>query len=467
MNLTPHLTEAEKDALILSQQKRITELEEMVLALQQTVAELQARLGMNSTNSSQPPSSDGLNKPAPKSLRPKGQRASGGQPGHAGNTLKRVATPDQIVDHHGPAHCTRCAAPLEQGTPFQSRQLIDLPPLRATVTEHRIWQTTCGCGHVHTGCFPSGVTASVQYGPVLRALAVHLNHTHLLPVARTAQLIEDICGVSVSQAFVLEAGKDAGTRLAPTVCAIGAALQQAAVAHADETGMRIDQQLHWLHTLCTPTLTWIGRHAKRGQQAFSALGLLLRFKGILVHDGWVPYRALACLHALCNAHHLRELTYVHEQMKQEWARDVIDLLLHAHLHCASASPVQKAHWRHVYELLLEQGESANPPQKKTGKRGRIKQTKAANLLGRLRRYADEVWRFAYDSRVPFSNNLAEQAIRMVKVKQKIAGCFRTISGADTFCVIRSYLATLHQQGLNRFAALVCTFQGVPVQPRLG
>lgn len=220
--------------------------------------------------------------------------------------------------------------------------------------------------------------------------------------------------------------------------------------------------------LATPSLTWIGRHAKRGKEAFDELGLLGGFRGTLIHDGWKSYQDLVCKHGLCNAHHLRELTYVHEELGQPWAKHMGDLLVSACHEVNSAGqplqPEQVSTFRRAYDDILAEGEALNPRQPPSGRRGRTKQSKPTNLLGRLRDHASDVWRFATDVGVPFSNNVAEQAFRMAKVKQKISGCFRTPEGADSFCTIRSYVSTMHKQGANIFRSLALAFQGKTPQP---
>lgn len=457
------LSVAEKDDLI-------RDLFAQVRVLLARVVELEARLAQNSRNSSKPPSSDGLNKPKPKSLRKSGQHPNGGQKGHPGGTLKQDSKPDRVVPHHAPSHCGGCGHPLNDAKVVEVRQVFDLPPLRYEVTEHQVFAATCRrCGKVCRGTFPEGVSAPVQYGPAALAAVVHLAHHHMLPVQRTAALMGDFFGLPMADATVLAASEEARNRLIPTVGKIGQAIQSAEVAHADETGMRVAGSLHWMHVLATTTLTWVACHAKRGRQAFDALGILPGFLGTLIHDGWRPYRDLACQHGLCNAHHLRELTYVFEELGQPWAGRMINLLVAA---CdqanALAGPmptVQLANFRLRYQEILAEGDALNPIVPKSGKRGRTRQSKAANLIWRLRTYADDVWRFATDHHVPFTNNLAEQAVRMPKVKQKISGGFRTKNGADTFCTIRSYLATLHKQRANLFHALTLTFQGQPPQPR--
>lgn len=456
------LSIAEKDDLIRA-------LFAQVAALTAKVAELEGRLALNSRNASKPPSSDGLNKPKPKSQRKAGQNPTGGQKGHAGHTLKKAAQPDHIETHSPPSHCEACHRPLPTAVVVETRQVFDIPPLRHEVTEHWVLEACCACGKVHRGEFPAAVSAPVQYGSRIKAAVVHLTHHHMMPVARTGGLTGDLFGLPLSDATVLAINNEARTLLAPTVTAMGDALKTVPVAHADETGMRVAGSLHWLHVLATPMLTWIGSHVNRGRKAFDAFGILTVFAGTLVHDGWKPYRDLVCTHALCNAHHLRELTYVFEEMGQVWAKCLIDLLVEACHEVDAAGGTLTAervtHYRSAHARILVEGEAANPRAPPSGRRGRTKQSKALNLLDRLRTHADDVWRFTTDHGVPFSNNVAEQAVRMPKVKQKISGGFRTPAGLDTFCTVRSYLATLHKQKFNLFHALTLTFQGAPPQPR--
>jgi len=467
------LSHAEKDALILMMQEQIT-------ALQEAVKQLQSRLNLSSRNSSKPPSSDGLNKPAPKSLRVAGQRPTGGQKGHPGSTLRQATQPDKIVIHDVPDQCQACQRKLPFAYVSETRQVFDLPSLRFEVTEHHAMQAICSCGHVHTGEFPVGVNAAVQYGPRAQAAMVHLNQNHAVSIQRTAALMQDFFGLPVSQATVVKAAQAGAEILQPTVQGIGQAAVASGVLHADETGIRVAKKLHWLHVLATDTLTWLGCHPKRGGEAFDALALLQQFQGVLVHDGWIPYKALLCQHALCNAHHLRELTYLLEEQGQAWAGDMIEVLTHAsHLDNLNCADGQSPNYdgqkyqnevrdlRDLYDAIVAQAEAANPRALSTGKRGRPKQSKATNLIGRLRDYSDDVWRFMVQANVPFTNNLAEQAVRMPKVKQKVSGCFRTPEGAKTYCVIRSYCATMHKQGANIFESLVAAFKGATPQPSFG
>jgi transposase len=456
------LSGAEKDDLIRVLFARVQELTAKV-------AELEGRLALNSRNSSQPPSADGYSKPKPKSLRRPGKNPRGGQQGHQGHTLKKAESPDYIVLHAPPATCDACGLPLPEATLAETRQVFDLPPTHYEVTEHRVLEAHCACGKRHRGEFPEGVNAPVQYGSRLKAAAVHSTQHHMLPAQRTAELMGDLFDLPLSDATVLAAVEEARRRLEPTVTAIGQALSAAPIAHADETGLRVEGKLHWLHVLATDLLTWMGIHPHRGKKAFDAFGLLTSFIGTLIHDGWKPYRDLVCTHALCNAHHLRELTYLFEEMGQAWANPLIELLVAACQEVTAAggplAPDRIAHFRSLYLAIIAEGEAANPRAPPSGKRGRTRQSKAVNLLQRLRTYADDVLRFMTDPGVPFTNNLAEQAVRMPKVKQKVSGCFRTLAGAQSFCTIRSYLDTLRKQGANLFHALTQTFQGNVPQPR--
>ncbi len=478
MELMPdldRLSVAEKDDLICALFAQVAALFAQVAALMaqiQTltvrVSDLEGRLAQNSRNSSKPPSTDGLNKPKPKSQRVAGQNPNGGQKGHAGHTLKKAAQPDRIETHAPPGYCDVCHQVLIEAVVAETRQVFDIPPLSHEVTEHQILQVRCSCGKLHRGEFPAGVTAPVQYGPRIKAAVVHLTHHHMMPLARTGALMGDLFGLPLSDATVLGMNEEARLRLSPVVSAMGEALKSAPVAHADETGMRVAGALQWMHVLATPTLTWIGSHVNRGGKAFDALGILAMFTGTLIHDGWKPYRDLNCTHGLCNAHHLRELTYVFEELGQVWAKRLIDLLVEAcHEVDLAGKPLLQDridHYRFTYARILAEGDEVNPRAPPSGKRGRTKQGKALNLIDRLRTHADDVWRFMTDHNVPFSNNIAEQAVRMPKVKQKISGGFRTPAGLETFCTIRSYLATLHKQNSNIFHALIQTFQGSPPQP---
>jgi transposase len=477
------LSHAQKDELIRvlwPLQRQVGQLMAQMAVMQERIEQLEGRLALNSKNSSKPPSSEGLSKPAPKSLRPSGQRRSGGQQGHDGNTLSQSAQVDEVLVHRADTHCRVCQLELREHSVMQTRQVFELPRLAMRTVAHQQMRSICSCGAVHLGAWPQAVDAPAQYGASVKAMAVHLNQYHLVPLARTASLMQDLYGAHLSQASIQSFAQEAARALGPTVQAIGQAVQGSAVVHADETGIRVQGRVHWLHCAVTKTLTWLAPHAKRGGAAFEALGLLQGVKGVLVHDGLVSYKGLDCTHSLCNAHHIRELVYVHEQENEKiwdsWAQEMIDLLLQALKEVDSQGgplDVQRQAWFHAqWSRLLERGEALNPLKQRTGTsqdeglgvRGRLKQSKAANLLKRLRDHSQQVWRFMTQEGVPFTNNLAEQALRMAKVKQKISGCFRTVHGADTFFTIRSYLATMHKQHANLFACLISVFCHKTIQP---
>jgi transposase len=480
------LSHAQKDELIRMLwplQQTVQDLMLQMAVLQERIKQLEGRLAKNSKNSSKPPSSDGLrkpNKPAPTSLRVPGQKPNGGQKGHRGTTLCQSTHIAETIEHRADSRCSACQCEMTDHEVIETRQVFELPPLHIRTIAHRQWRSTCTCGASHLGVWPQGVHALAQYGPSVKAMAVHLNQHHLVPLARTAALMQDLYGVSLSQASIQSFAQEAAQSLRPTVQAIGQAVQQADIVHADESGIRVNGKLHWLHCAVTNTLTWLAPHAKRGTQAFEALGLLQGIQGVLVHDGLASYKGLDCAHSLCNAHHIRELVYIHEQENEKiwdsWAQEMIDLLLQALREVDQAvAPLDTSRqvWFEArWSALLERGEAFNQPKQRTGtsrdkdlgQRGRIKQSKAVNLLKRLRQQRQEVWRFMTDAGVPFTNNLAEQALRMAKVKQKVSGCFRTEHGAATFFTIRSYLATMTKQKANLFACLVSVFNRQTIQP---
>jgi transposase len=399
------------------------------------------------------------------------KRKPGGQPGHKGHALQPVANPDEVLPHAIPATCD-CGLPL---VPLlqESRQVFDLPRPAMRVVEHQIFSASCSCGKIHRSLFPQGVTAPTQYGPNIQALGVYLTHHHMLPFARCADILSDLSGSPVSAATICAMSKGAATALTPQVELIKEQVQASSVVCADETGMRLGGGLSWLHVAVTETLTWMGIHANRGHAAMEEFGILRAFKGTLVHDGFAAYRAYDnCKHGLCNAHHLRELTYVDEQFAQPWAKDMIDFLLLANKEVKAAagqelSAQRQEELRKHYDAIVSAGHQANPPKPASGKRGRTAQPFPVNLLRRLSEYADDVLRFTQDPAVPFTNNLGERTMRMLKVKQKVSGCFRTMPGARNFCITRSYLATLAKQGRDLLGALVLTMQGRPPDPRSG
>jgi transposase len=474
---------------------RIAALERGNVALAQTVTTLTARvtkledqLALDSHNSSKPPSSDWTirGKPAPRSLRPPpgtSGRQSGGQPGHPGTTLRLVDMPDRMELHRPLApQCAACGAALAGGPEWldaERRQVVDLPPRRLEVVEHRVVRVTCpACGVETVGTFSGGITQAVQYGDRLKAASSYLHDYQLVPYARTQELLEDLFGAAPAEGTLQAAELACGAGLASTEAAIADALRAATVAHFDETSVRVAGQREWLHVASTATLTHYGVHRKRGRDATDAIGILPAFTGTAEHDAWAPYFTYDdCAHALCAAHLLRELVFLHEQHQQAWADELVTLLVTAKALADAARATEQEHLpaptiatiEAHYDHLLWQGRRANPAATAPDappRPGRRKQTKAQNLLARLTTHRDAVLAFVHDLRVPFDNNQAERDLRMMKVQQKITGGFRTADGATTFARIRGYISTLRKQGLPVLTALESVFAGAPLQPAL-
>jgi transposase len=444
--------------------------------MQQRVQELEAQVKQDSHNSHWPSSRD---KGRTKSLRERSGKKPGGQSGHEGRTLKMVSEPEQVVIHC-PAQCVQCGHNLAgveavgdapKGFP---RQVFDLPPLQMVVTEHRVEEIVCPHCQTHNqAAFPAEVTQNVQYGPQVKALSVYLHQHHLLPFARTTQVLDDLLGTSPAAGTIALWLQEAAELVVEPVEHIKAELRQSDVVHCDETGLYIAGERVWLHVAATPQLTYYEAYPQRGRQGTDALGILPDFAGTAVHDNWAAYASYACRHALCNVHHLRELTSLHEQFGQAWAGEFKAFLLAVKAQVDEAKaqgettlpPDQRAsldlHYQQLVALAL--AATAPPPDGwPKGKRGRVRKTKARNLAERFDQKRSQILAFVDDFAVPFDNNLVERDIRMVKVQQKISGCFRSWSGAQAACRLRSYLSTLHKQGHAVFALLSALFTGLPL-----
>lgn len=462
--------------LVMALYQQVETLQQQVQTLQARVGELERQLGLNSSNSSKPPSSDGYRKPAPKSLRTKSGRPSGGQPGHPGQRLEFRADPDRVVVHR-PSVCRGCGHQLGEKTLGQARdrrQVFDLQA-RVEVTEHQVHAVRCPCcGKVTPGQFPADVPAPTQYGPGLKSFVAYCDTYQLLPTERICELIYDLTGHRLSEGTLYNLNTTLGGALVPFAEHTRELLIAEPVAHFDETGVRVQGKLHWAHVACTALLTFYAVHEKRGEEAMNAVGILPAFTGVAIHDCWAPYWNFTCAHGLCNVHLERELQAVLELDLQPWAGAMRALLHTANQAVGTAlaagqdhlAAEQLAALTTYYHDLIAQGLSANPlPEPPPEpRRGRPKKSKARNLLERLQARAEAVLRFLHDFRVPYSNNQGERDMRMVKAQQKISGTFRSKTAAEEFFRIRSYISTVKKQGLPVLDCLRQALQGHPVLP---
>ena len=438
------------------------ELIALLLAQEARIAELERRLGLNSSNSGKPPSSDGLKKPPrTSSLRQPSGKKPGGQQGHPGDTLRRSETPDAVIDHYPPS-CGACGAPLTEAmaTDFVARQVFDLPePQPLIVTEHRAHGCRCAaCGTQTRATFPDWVNAPVQYGKRIGAFVLYLLHYQLLPEKRLAALMADLFGVHLVTATIARISQDCAERFQGFAEAVRDRVAGAPVKHLDETGFRIGGKTQWLHVASTMLLTFYRAATKRGS-------LLADLTGVVVHVHWKPYYTLTgVLHALCNAHHLRELKALIEIEKEDWAGKMQRLLRRA-CHAVNLAREQDvpltpgliALIERRYDAIVADGlafHEAQPALTKTRPRGRPPRRVGHNLLLRFSTHKHDVLRFLTDPRVPFTNNLAERDGRMMKLRQKISGGFRSEEGAKDFAVIRSVLSTARKQGWDILATLI-------------
>lgn len=431
------------------------------------VTELKKQLAKNSHNSNKPPSSDGLKKQRrTKSERKASGKSPGGQPGHKGHYLALSTTPDQVV-RHTVTDCTGCGyslseAPIQR---IQRRQVWDIPPLTLTIIEHQVEQKKCPCcGIQNKACFPEEVAHTVQYGSRIQAFLVYLHHGQLLPYQRTMDVMRDLFGHTISQGTLANIIQRTTVLVAPLVDEIKMKLLQSPVVHIDETGMNVLPKRQWVHVYSTAEDTFYALHPNRGKKAFNAIGFMPAYTGIAVHDAWQSYFTYTnCRHALCNAHILRELTYLHEQEGHAWAGVFHELLiqmkLEVDLYAQARMPLPETYrdqWRYAYDLLLREASDSlqvNYTQHQQKQRKSMRRSPARNLLDRFVMHRDKILFFLQDSQVPFDNNQAERDLRMIRVKEKISGLFRSEEGAQAFFTIRSFLSTAHKRGQRLLEAL--------------
>jgi transposase len=446
--------------------------------LAERIQELEDQIAKNSNNSGKPPSSDGLKK-RPKSLRHHSGKKSGGQPGHPGSTLKFIEQPDHI-ERHRVKYCRYCRTCLEgvETKGVEKRQVYDVPPTKIEVTEHQAEIKECpSCLQTSSGEFPRGVTQPVQYGERIKAQMVYFNQQHYVPLGRTTEILEDLYGHSVSEGTIVEACNQVARQVEFIYQAVKEELAETEdSAHFDETGGRVEGKLWWLHVVCTTLLTYYVAHPKRGCKALDAMGIFPSFKGTALHDSYRSYFQYENVkHALCNAHHLRDLIFIQEQYQQSWAFDMEKLLLEIKDAVAKALPehsclsqAQIAVFEERYDAIVAAGLLANPlpepalpPPKK---RGKMKQHPAKNLVDHFHIRKRETLAYMYDFKVQFDNNQAERDLRMVKLKQKVSGCFRSEDGAIVFCKIRSYISTARKNGQRILDVLQMALTGSPYSP---
>ncbi len=454
---------SEPDAVakrLLEAEAKVAELEDAIARLTVQLEELQSRLKMNSRNSSKPPSSDGLNKPSPKSLRKKSQRPGGGQPGHEGKTLEQVNNPDQIHELKL-EHCPDSGVALDEKQIIGTikRQVFDLPSPRLEVTEYIASVYELDTGEQLWADFPEGVDSAVQYGFRFQAWLIYLSDYQMIPLRRIRSMCADLFGYSVSEATIIAARERCADNLEHFMEVTGERLRNATVLHADETGMRVESKTVWLHSLSTAEYTLYHIDPKRGYDAIERMGILEGYSGWLVHDFWPAYFRLLCKHAMCNQHIVRELTYFEE--KYSWAAMMKALLLQG---CEKPFEHTFEQWHEAYSKILKKGytEIDFKPKKSKKQRGRVAKPKELNLLDRLNQHQSSVLAFLEEAEVPFTNNQAEQDVRMAKVKQKVSGCFRSWKGAELFATIRSYISTSIKQKQGVFEALRKAIQKEPI-----
>jgi transposase len=442
--------------------------------LQARIKELEGQLAKNSQNSSKPPSSDGLKKPKPKSLRKSNGRHTGGQKGHPGVTLNQINDPD-FIEKHDVHSCEKCQCDLAgvEVIDIERRQEFEIPPMKVKVTEHQANVKICPrCHGVNKGKFPEHITHPVQYGQRARGLVVYYSQQQLLPYQRLQDIFRDVHSLPLSEGTLVNTNIACYEKLAAFDATVKLRLIASKQVHFDESGMRVNKKLHWLHVASTEKLTHYEIHTKRGVEAIDAIGILPNLQGRAMHDHWYAYFHYQCAHSLCNAHHLRELVYHEEQYQQSWCKRMRECLLAIKTEtdtmkeagCDQINPTRIRYHTQEYVRILNDALkeipellASNAPKK----RGKKKQHPTKNLWDRLTNFQQETLAFMYDLQVPFTNNLGERDIRMSKVKQKISGCFRSLSGAKTFCRTRGYISTAKKNGVNALDATINVFKGTP------
>jgi len=416
-------------------------------------------INMNSHNSSKPPSTD--NKLSKKRVTtPKSENKRGGQKGHKGITLKMVEIADS-VEILRPIKCSCCNHNLEDSNTikYEKRQLFDVPDIKMQVTEYQAHSVECThCQTINKAQFPENLNSSAQYGDNLKALISYLNVYQMIPYERIAEILKDLTGHKIGIGSIYNFLLANYDKLEEFEEVLKKRLLKEEVLNSDETGVHVKNKLHWVHVVSSSVVTFYMIHAKRGSIAMDAMDIIPNYEGILVHDHWKAYSKYNCIHSYCNAHILRELTAIVEQDSVKWAEDMHKLLTNMNIAIHKAKERGKIglskdkidKFTKNYEKIIKGAQNYYPPLDQTIKKakGRPKQEKGKNLLDRLSDYQDATLRFLSDFRVPFTNNLAERDLRMIKVKEKISGSFASFRGGEIFCRIKSYISTLKKNNIS-------------------
>ncbi len=459
----------ELQALVLELLDRIEKLEGENAGLRSENIELKSRLNSNSNNSSKPPSSDGYQKKPAFAKKVKGTK--GGQKGHKGNNLHQVTKPDKIVK------CVpeKCSCGHEfHGEGFilsEKRQVFDLPQPKLEVTEYQIHKAKCPiCGMSNKGSVPEGIKAPTQYGNGVKSYVVMLNVHYKLPYKKIQLLFKDLFGYPINESTIFSASENCYNNLEDTENIIKTKVSLNDVVHADETGLRIEGKLQWLHTATTSLFTYLFVHKNRGKEALeSESSILGKLNNWLVHDSWSSYFSFKNYkHAMCGAHILRELQGLVDAGQSKWAKTFKIFLMSVYEMPFDERIKRKQQIHNRFMRICNIGEHMEPPPIKTsGKRGRYKRTKGRNLVERLIKYQGAVLAFAFNENVPFTNNLAERDIRPTKIKQKISNSFRSFKGAEYYVRIEGFISTARKNNKNIFNELSTTFAGSNFITELG
>jgi transposase len=450
----------------------IQKLEATIVRLEARIKELEDGTKLTSQNSSKPPSTHHFNRT--NNQREKSKKKTGGQPGHKGSRLEMSSTPTHVVELK-PGKCDNCGHELTgSAIGFTPRQEFDIPEPRMEVTEYRSMKMACGCcGEISSGAFPAHLTQQAQYGPRIKGMAVYLSYYQMIPQKRVSEMLENLYGIRMSQGTLNLALQECAENLKSYEALVFHLLKNSPVVGMDETGVHKNGKLIWLHTACTPTLSLLTIHAKRGTEAMNDHGLLNVFEGISVHDRWASYFKFDCTHALCNAHLLRELKFLSEVQGYKWANSLSGLMIKAKKLTEKTKPPSGRKIKEIenrYSQIVGWGLRTCTLEgdhvMKKNKRGKAKQSKAKNLLDNLKLHKEGFLRFLRNPDVPFDNNISERDIRMAKVKMKISGCFRSDWAPAVFATIRGYINTARKNNQEILSAITQAFKGEPFMPNM-